>query len=118
MAEDILLLRLLTIPVYVIKFVSKVISMITYLPNYFIIFIMDSIIFNQNFHTSLAIYAITWPFRLIALNLVTALFCLEFYIVYFLLDISEKSWYVQILANFLAWLGILLLMRRGYLQMI
>lgn len=75
MAEDILLLRLLTIPVFVIKFVSKVISILTYLPNYFFVLVMDSIIFNQNLQKSLSMYSLTWPFRFIALNLVTALFC-------------------------------------------
>ena len=74
MSEDFLLLKLLHIPVIVIKFISRIISILTYLPNYIIIFCMDYVIFNNKLQSSFIRYCISWPIRFIAVNMVTALF--------------------------------------------
>lgn len=118
MSDDILLLRLLHIPVIVIKFVSKAISMITYLPNYVMIFILDRIIFNIGLQSSLLRYIVFWPFRFLSLNLVTAIFYMEFNAIYQMLDLNEKEWYTQLFALSFGIGAMLFLMRKGYLQMI
>lgn len=118
MSDDILLLRLLHIPVIVIKFISKAISMITYLPNYVMIFILDRIIFNIGLQSSLLRYIVFWPFRFLSLNLVTAIFYMEFNAIYQMLDLNEKEWYTQLFALSFGIGAMLFLMRKGYLQMI
>jgi hypothetical protein len=46
MKDDLLILRLLKIPVIIIKYLSKGLAMLTYLPNYLFILVLDAIIFN------------------------------------------------------------------------
>ena len=46
MKDDLLILRLLKIPVIIIKYLSKGLAMFTYLPNYLFILVLDAIIFN------------------------------------------------------------------------
>jgi hypothetical protein len=92
--------------------------MLTYLPNYILILALDSLVFCHSFQASFAVYCIMWLFRFIALNLVTALFCLEFFAIYYFLDIYDKAWYTQTLAMSLTIGGLLFLMRKGYLRMV
>jgi hypothetical protein len=47
MKDDLLILKLLKIPVAVIKYLSTFMAMLTYLPNYVVILVLDTIIFNE-----------------------------------------------------------------------
>lgn len=118
MQDDLLILKILKLPVLGIKFLSKFFAILTYLPNYLLIFILDSIIFNQKFVSTLVSYIISWPLRLGSLVAVVAIFCAEFYGIYALLSISHLHWGVQLILTFIAFQGLLALMRHGYLTMI
>lgn len=118
MKDDLLILKLLKIPVTGIKYLSKFIAMATYLPNYLLILVLDSIIFNNKLLSSLPFYVMSWPFRLVSLVAVVVIFCAEFYGMYLGLSISHFWWPVQLGLTFVAFQGVLALMRHGYLTMI
>lgn len=118
MKDDLLILKLLKIPVAVIKYLSTMMAMLTYLPNYLVILMLDAIIFNEKLTSTFFFYAISWPVRLLAQVTVIAIFCLQFYALYMLLSISHFHWGVQLLLTFIAFQGVLALMRHGYLTMI
>jgi hypothetical protein len=73
--DDLLILKLLKVPVTVITQISKSLSMLTYTINYFLIRILDSIIFSQTLCSTLSAYALSWPLRLFSLVLVALIFC-------------------------------------------
>lgn len=75
MKDDLLILKLLKIPVTIIKYLSKFFAMMTYLPNYLIILVLDSIIFNITLSSTFAYYIVSWPLRFVALIGVIAIFC-------------------------------------------
>lgn len=118
MKDDLLILKLLKVPVTIIKYLSKFVAMLTYLPNYLVILILDAIIFSTMLSSTLLLYVISWPFRLIALAGVIVIFCAEFLGLYKLLSISHFHWGIQLVLTFIAFQGVLALMRHGYLTMI
>ena len=118
MKDDLLILKLLKVPVTIIKYLSKFVAMLTYLPNYLVILILDAIIFSTMLSSTLLFYVISWPFRLIALAGVIVVFCAEFLGLYKLLSISHFHWGIQLVLTFIAFQGVLALMRHGYLTMI
>lgn len=118
MKDDLLILKLLKVPVTIIKYLSKFVAMLTYLPNYLVILILDAIIFSTMLSSTLLFYVISWPFRLIALAGVIVIFCAEFLGLYKLLSISHFHWGIQLVLTFIAFQGVLALMRHGYLTMI
>ena len=118
MKDDLLILKLLKVPVTIIKYLSKFVAMFTYLPNYLIILVLDTLIFSTTLSSSLSYYAISWPFRLVALVGVVVIFCAEFLGLYMLLSISHFHWAIQLVLTFIAFQGVLALMRHGYLTMI
>ena len=118
MKDDLLILKLLKVPVTIIKYLSKFVAMLTYLPNYLVILILDAIIFNSKFISSFLMYCLSWPFRLISLIAVIAIFSFEFYGLYALLSIQHFHWGIQLALSFVAYQGVLALMRHGYLTMI
>lgn len=118
MKDDLLILRLLKVPVTIIKYLSKGVAMLTYLPNYLVILALDTIIFSQLLSSTLFYYIISWPLRLLSLVGVVAIFCAQFYCLYTLLSISHFHWGVQLALTFIAFQGVLALMRHGYLTMI
>ena len=75
MKDDLLILRLLKVPVIIIKYLSKSLAMLTYLPNYILILILDTIIFKEKFIANLFSYCISWPFRFVASISVVGVFC-------------------------------------------
>lgn len=118
MKNDLLILKILKVPVAVIKYLSKGLAMLTYFPNYLLILVLDSIIFSRTILGSLTYYALSWPFRLAALVGVVSIFSAEFYGLYMLLSISHFHWGVQLALSFISFQGVLALMRHGYLTMI
>lgn len=118
MKDDLLILKLLKVPVTIIKYCSKFVAMLTYLPNYLIILILDAIIFHASTVKSLLNYIIFWPIRLASLLAVIAIFSFEFYGLYSLLSIQHFHWGIQLTLSFVAFQGVLALMRHGYLTMI
>lgn len=118
MKNDLLILKILKVPVTVIKYLSMGLAMLTYFPNYLLILVLDSIIFSQTILGTLSYYVLSWPFRLAALVGVVAIFSAEFYGLYMLLSISHLHWGVQLGLSFVAFQGVLALMRHGYLTMI
>ena len=118
MKDDLLILKLLKVPVTIIKYLSKFVAMFTYLPNYLIILVFDALIFSTTLSSSLSYYAISWPFRFVALVGVVVIFCAEFFGLYMLLSISHFHWAIQLVLTFIAFQGVLALMRHGYLTMI
>lgn len=74
MKDDLLILRILKVPVVIIKYLSKALAILTYLPNYVLILLLDAIIFNEIILRNLTYYALLWPFRLIALVGTVAIF--------------------------------------------
>lgn len=118
MKTDLLILRILKVPVTIIKYLSQFFAILTYLPNYLLILIFDAIIFHPQSASSLLAYTLSWPFRIAALLGVISIFSLEFYGLYSLLSISHLHWGVQIFLSVVTFQGILALMRKGYLTMI
>lgn len=118
MKDDLLILKLLKIPVTLIKYLSKFIAMATYLPNYLLILILDSIIFSPKLSSTLMYYVLSWPLRVLALVAVVGIFCVEFWGMYLVLGIEGFVWWVQLGLTFVAFQGVLALMRHGYLTMI
>lgn len=118
MKDDLLILKLLKIPVTIIKILCKAIAMLTYLPNYLIILLFDSVIFHPKLSKTLLLYILSWPFRVFSLLIVITLFTTEFYLLYLGLAVQGLHWGFQILITLIASQIILALMRHGYLQMI
>lgn len=118
MQEDLLILKLLKLPVIAIKYICKAVAILTYLPNYLLIYILDCIIFNESFISSLRNYILSWPLRFASLGIVIAIFVAEFYAMYMFLSISHFHWGMQILLTVVAFQALLALMRHGYLTMI
>jgi hypothetical protein len=118
MKDDLLILKLLKMPVTLIKFLSKFISMMTYIANYILILALDSVIFSPTLLSSLLLYALSWPLRLAALMAVIAIFCGEFYLTYRALDVSHLHWGVQLIVCIVVFQGVLALMSHGYKTMI
>lgn len=116
--NDLIILKLLRIPVAIISFMSRTIAMLTYIPNYFILLGLDSFLFHEKFASTLGWYAATWVFRFVALLLCLAVFVGEISLVYYLTEIYYLHWMLQIPAMLLATSGLLFLMRKGYLSMI
>jgi hypothetical protein len=44
--QELLLLTILKFPVIVIKFIAKAFSILTYLPNYVLLFLIDALLFH------------------------------------------------------------------------
>jgi hypothetical protein len=74
--QELLLLQILKIPVIVIKYLAKVLSIATYLPNYLILLIVDHFLFSDAYTASLLIYSLMWLPKLALLLLSLLLFCL------------------------------------------
>lgn len=118
MKDDLLILKLLKVPVTMIKVLCKAMAMLTYLPNYLVILLLDSVIFHAKLSKTLLLYILSWPFRVFSLLVVIALFTTEFYLLYLGLSVQGLHWGFQILITLIASQIILALMRHGYLQMI
>lgn len=116
--DDLLILKLLKIPVLIIRYLSSTLAILTYLPNYLLILGLDSIIFSNKLTISATRYLLSWPVRLVALVTVFYLFYFEFYSLYLLLEISGLAVGWQILLMIVSSQIILALMRHGYLSMI
>jgi hypothetical protein len=74
MEQDLLLLQILKIPVIVIKFIAKLFSILTYLPNYLLLLIVDHFLFSEQYAATLLIYSIMWLPKLALLLLSFAIF--------------------------------------------
>ena len=119
MAEgDLLILTLLKIPVAIIRFLSNSLAILTYLPNYLLILVLDSIIFSARLASSAKTYILSWPLRLASIMLVLYIFIWEFYSLYKVMAIEELHWGWQVLISVISCQIILALMRHGYLSMI
>jgi lipopolysaccharide export LptBFGC system permease protein LptF len=60
----------------VIKFLAKALSILTYLPNYLVLSVVDHFLFDYKYRSSLAVYSAMWLPRMLLLFLGLALFCL------------------------------------------
>ena len=118
MEQDLLLLQILKVPVIIIKFLAKTLSVLTYLPNYVLLFVVDHFLFSEQYSSTLIIYGVMWLPKIALLVLAFSIFCFEFYGVYSLLQVQEHNLYLQIAGVTLAFSGLLILMRKGYLSMI
>ena len=74
MADDLLILKILKLPVIVIGFLSNTFAIITYIPNYFIIYGLDIVLFNPMMYKTLIAYSLSWIPRLISLSLTLLIF--------------------------------------------
>lgn len=118
MEQDLLLLQILKIPVVVIKFIAKVFSILTYLPNYLLLLIVDHFLFSEQYSATMLIYTIMWLPKIALLLFSVAIFYFEFYGVYYLLELQDQNLYLQVGGLFLAFSGLIILMRKGYLSLI
>ena len=118
MEQDLFLLQLLKIPVFVIKFIFKTLAIATYVPNYLFVYLVDYVLFNENLEKTLFLYSVTWTPKLVLLVSAFALFAGEFYLIFTFLDLQKHGLAIQITGIILALAGLLILMRKGYLSMI
>lgn len=58
----------------IIKFVAKVFSILTYLPNYIVIYFIDSLLFNAQLSSTRTLYVISWLPKVILLAVTVSLF--------------------------------------------
>ena len=72
--QELLLLQILKIPVILIKYLAKILSIATYLPNYLILYLVDFILFEDRFRSSLIVYALMWVPKVVMLLFGLALF--------------------------------------------
>lgn len=86
--QELFLLTILKFPVIIIKFMAKVLAVLTYLPSYAILRIIDAILFNQILDSSLINYVLTWIPRVLLLISTFALFTTEFYLIFSFLDLK------------------------------
>ena len=77
--QELLLLQILKIPVMVIKYLAKILSIGTYLPNYLILYVIDQVLFGERFRSTWVMYVTMWLPKVGMLGLGLALFCGEFY---------------------------------------
>ena len=87
MEQDLFLLQLLKIPVFVIKFIFKTLAIATYVPNYLFVYLVDYVLFNENLEKTLFLYSVTWTPKLVLLVSAFALFAGEFYLIFTFLDL-------------------------------
>ena len=73
--QELLLLQILKIPVIVIKFLAKILSIATYLPNYLILYLVDFVLFEPRFRCSFIVYTLMWIPKVFMLFFGLALFC-------------------------------------------
>ncbi len=116
--QQLLLLQILKIPVVVIKFLAKVLSILTYLPNYLILLGVDHVLFSDRYCSSLLIYGVMWLPKVLLLFLSLFLFCSEFYGIFYVMQLQEHGLIIQVTGIVLTLAGLLILMRRGYLSLI
>lgn len=116
--KDLLILKVLKIPFLVISYLSRTLSMLVYVPNYFIILALDWLLFHEGCRRTYLRYAFTWVPRLLALLLTSCVFLLEFWLIYVGMDIRMHEWYIQVLAMAAVIIALLGLMRKGYLTII
>ena len=112
------MLQILKIPVIVIKYLAKILSIGTYLPNYLILYVIDQVLFGERFRSTWFMYVTMWLPKVGMLMLGLALFCGEFYGLFVGMKLGEEWWVIQVLGMVMALAGLLILMRKGYLSLI
>lgn len=116
--QELLLLQLLKIPVVVIKYLARILSIATYLPNYLILSFVDHFLFADTYSATLLVYSLMWLPKLALLFFSLALFSLEFYSIYYFLQLETHGIAIQVAGVVLTLAGLLILMRKGYLSLI
>ena len=74
--QELFLLTILKLPVFLIKTLSSYLSKLTYLPNYLALLLLDFLLFHPAATTTLLRYFLTWLPRLLLLLAAFSLFCL------------------------------------------
>lgn len=102
----------------VIKYLARLLSTVIYLPNYCLLYVVDLCLFGERFSASLLMYALMWVPKMVLFLVMVIAFCGEFYGIFTILKLWEHGWVVRVAGVLLTFIGLIVLMRKGYLSLI
>jgi hypothetical protein len=74
--QELFLLQLLKVPVFIIKTLSKLLSIFTYTPNYLFLYLVDAVVFSSGLQATMLSYILSWIPRFALLLTGLGMFCL------------------------------------------